>query len=84
MRLENTISKGYIMDTQLIRNAYVERPVEEIGMGYGAFCARYLGVKDSVLEREYNLNAANNYILVKGLNKEPLVWPVIEGQEESM
>lgn len=66
------------MDTQLLRNAYVERSVEEIGLGYGAFCARYLGVVDVTLEREFNLNAANNYILVKGYNqRKKLTWPVI-------
>jgi hypothetical protein len=70
------------MDTQLLRNAYVERSVEEIGLGYGAFCARYLGVVDPTLEREFNLNAANNYILVKGYNqREKLTWPVISSEQ---
>lgn len=66
------------MDTQNIRNAYCERSVDDIGMSYGTFAAHYLGVKDSVLEKEFNINAANNYILAKGYNqREKLTWPDI-------
>jgi len=56
------------MDTQHIRNAYLQRSVSDIDMSFGKFSACYLGVKDNELEAESNVSAACNYILKKGYN----------------
>ena len=63
-------------DTQLIRNAYLQRDVSNIDMPFGKFAASYLGVKDKVLEREENVSKACNMIINKGYN----VYKVYHGQ----
>jgi len=55
-------------DTQLIRNAYLQRSVTDIDMSFGKFSAYYLGVKDNELECESNVSKACNLILKKGYN----------------
>lgn len=57
------------MDTQLLRNAYLQRNVDDIDMPFGKFAASYLGVKDKVLERGENVSKACNMILKKGYNE---------------
>ena len=64
------------MDTQQIRNAYLQRDVSNLDMPFGLFAAHYLGVKDSVLEHEANVSVACNIILNKGYN----VYKVYHGQ----
>jgi len=56
------------VDTQEIRNAYLQRSVTDIDMSFGKFSAYYLGVKDSELEAESNVSKACNLILKKGYN----------------
>jgi len=56
------------MDTQEIRNAYLQRSVTDIDMSFGKFSAYYLGVKDNELECESNVSKACNIILNKGYN----------------
>ena len=58
------------MDTQLLRNAFMERDVKELVVPFGKWAADYLGVKDKVLEHMFNANEACSYILSKGYNKE--------------
>ena len=58
------------MDTQIIRNAYMARPVEQLDMPFGVFAASYLGVKDKELEYIANVSDACNHILMCGYNSE--------------
>lgn len=68
------------MDTQLIRNAYCERSVDDLCLGFGEFASNYLGVKDETLKRMFNLNEACNYIIANNLNHHtPIVYPEIMG-----
>ena len=57
------------MDTQLIRNAYLQRPMEDLHVGFGHWVANYLRVNDNKLRKMMNVNDVCNYILAKGYNK---------------
>jgi len=57
------------MDTQLIRNAYMGRPVEDIDMPFGKFACLYLNVDDPILNSLYCVNPACNYIIDMGYNR---------------
>jgi hypothetical protein len=46
------------IDTQLIRNAYLQRPVEQIDMPFGEFACVYLSVDDTWLAHEHNISQA--------------------------
>ena len=54
------------LDTQLIRNAYMGRPVEDIDMPFGKFACLYLNVDDPILNSLYCVNPACNYIIDMG------------------
>lgn len=60
------------LDTQLIRNAYLERPSADLAKGFGAFACEYLGVTDNHLRHIYNTSGACNYIIAMGYNREGL------------
>jgi len=70
------------MDTQLIRNAYMGRPVEDIDMPFGKFACLYLNVDDAILHNLYQVNPACNYIIAMGYNQtaERLTWPAISSE----
>lgn len=57
------------MDTQLIRNAYMGRPVEDIDMPFGKFACLYLNVDDAILRNLYQVNVACCYILAMKYNE---------------
>jgi len=63
------------MDTQLLRNAYMGRPVEDIDMPFGKFACLYLNVDDPILYNLHRVNPACDYIIAMGYNKgSPDAW----------
>jgi hypothetical protein len=59
------------IDTQLIRNAYLQRRVEQIDLPFGEFACVYLNVDDTWLAHEHNISQACTYILKQGYNDVP-------------
>lgn len=68
------------MDTQLIRNAYMGRPVEDIYMPFGKFACLYLNVDDPILNSLHRVNPACDYIIAMGYNREGLSCPATSSE----